>query len=66
MFFTRTDEKRIHDALMHLSSELDKANARIAALEAQIILNDVAPHGFKKNGEPKKKPGRKVVFAESI
>ena len=60
MFYTPTEKKVIIDTFDYVEDELRKLRVRVTELEAQLILSKEAPHGFRRDGTPKAKPGRKV------
>ena len=62
MFFAKEKKQ-----LAHLQSEVDILNQQVKALGKVLIeivhgMRNIqeAPHGYKKDGTPKQKPGRKV------
>jgi NADP-dependent 3-hydroxy acid dehydrogenase YdfG len=60
MFYTSTEKKAVKDTFDYVEDELRKLRVRVTELEAQLILAKEFPHGAKKDGTPKKKPGRKA------
>ena len=73
MFYTSTEKKAIKDAFDYVEEELNKLRNRIELLENSnnVLLKQAvvkakkaaaAPYGLKKDGTPRKKPGRPVGF----
>ena len=69
MFYTFTEKKEIKDMFDSVEEELNKLRNRIELLENSndVLLKQavvkakkaaVAPYGLKKDGTPRKKPGR--------
>jgi hypothetical protein len=71
MFFWKKDKEKIYEALQSLQSEVDFLQRR-SSLQADVledlttrldryeqILLKVSKYGFRKDGTPKAKPGRK-------
>lgn len=74
MFFWNKDKKETHEALQSLQTKIDflqnRSNWQADVLEdltarldryEQILLH-VSKYGYKKDGSPKSKPGRKAGF----
>ena len=72
MFFWNKDKREIHEALQSLQTEVDflqnRSNWQADIIEdlttrldryEQILLS-VSKYGFRKDGTPKAKPGRKA------
>jgi hypothetical protein len=53
MFFWKKDKETLVDAILCLSNEVEALRKRIERMEQP------APYGYKKDGTPKSKPGRK-------
>jgi hypothetical protein len=56
MFFLKKDKQNVEFVMMRMdiqASIIEKLEARLERLEA-------APHGIKKDGTPRAKPGRKA------
>ena len=66
MFYWNEDKKAIREAFDYLENELNKVAIRVADLEAELILAKEFPHGAKKDGTPRKKPGRKPAKSFTV
>ena len=53
MFISNKEKRDIYNVLMELSSKIDKLRHDLENLRFK------APHGLRKNGEPRSKPGPK-------
>ena len=53
MFISNKEKRDIYNVLMELSSKIDKLRFDLENLRFK------APHGLRKNGEPRSKPGPK-------
>ena len=53
MFISTKEKRDIYDALIHLQNDIDKLRSELNNLKYK------APHGLRKNGEPRSKPGPK-------
>ena len=65
MFFTRDSEiQSLKQEIAHLNTRVGVLSGRMEIEQGRVdALFKLYPHGIKKNGEPRKKPGRprKVV-----
>ena len=68
MFFTKKEKEAINNKLTHLESELNANKEQTDKVERLIkdlfklstkINTSMAPYGFKRDGTPAKKRGRK-------
>jgi hypothetical protein len=53
MFYWKKDKQDLVDTIKYFAEQVDVLRQRVEKLEA-------APHGLKKDGTPRAKPGRKV------
>ena len=60
MFYTKQDKKLVNDCFALLESRVNELSRGLYDAEHRIKKLEAAPHGLKKDGTPRAKPGRKV------